>query len=365
VGKYALSINKVNHYGPVKIHSLCILGQNWWYDDEALEILDAQKIFIKSRLDASWLRKVARFIDDLDPDIIMTHGFNGHFVALTTQIYTKRSIPFICSYHGLYHPTTLGRKIVGGVFNFMTERFIRHVAMSCVSVTFYTKNYLVQKKISTDKIEVIHNGTEDHKLMPNAREQLRNEWNIDSGEIVIGVASRLDPIKGINFLIDAFNELVNRHNNLRLLLIGSGSCKQELKNKIEDYGITDKTLFLGYRPDVPSCLEALDIFVLPSLAEYHSIGLLEAMRAGKAIVATSVGGNTESVRHMQEGLIVPPADVTALVEAINKIVEDPSFGKLLGKAARSRFQENFTEEIMVRRTGEWLVKCGELARRLG
>jgi glycosyltransferase involved in cell wall biosynthesis len=96
------------------------------------------------------------------------------------------------------------------------------------------------------------------------------------------------------------------------------------------------------------------------LAEYHSIALLEAMRAGKAIVATDVGGNTESVRNLKEGLIVPAADVERLVHAIDRMVIDRSLAKKLGEAARERFKDKFTEEIMVRQTAQWLVRCATL-----
>ena len=362
VGKYAVLINNVNHCALVKIYSLTILGKSWWYDEHALDILKSEKIFIKSRKDLSWLKKVTRYINYLKPDLIMTHGFNGHFVALTTRLLNKKNIPFICSYHGLYHAMTSGRKLVEGIFNFIAERFVRHFAVSCVTVANYTKNCLVERGIAKEKITVIHNGIDDHKLPPNAREQLQDEWGIEKHEIVIGVASRLDPIKGVHFLVDAFDKLTKRYDNIRLIIIGFGTDEDKLKIKAKNYRIDDKVIFTGFRSDIPACLEAIDIFVLPSLSENHSIGLLEAMRAGKAIVATDVGGNTESVRHMKEGIIVPPKSVDALVGAITEILENASLSNAFGIAARLRFNEHFTEEKMVRRTAEWLLKCGEMTK---
>lgn len=363
VGKYLTLINNVNRYAPIRIHTLCILADKWWSDHEALKKLNAHKIRIRSRLDLSWSIKAASFIDAFDPHLIMTHGFNGHFVAFTARILAKTNIPFICSYHGSYHAISPGRKLVEGLFNFITKRFIRHFTISCVAVADYSKNYLVERGVSNDKITVIHNGIDDYKPSPNAREKLRDEWGIKKNEVVIGVASRLDPVKGVNFLVDTFEKLTKRYDNIRLIVIGSGTCEDELRSKVSNYEIDGKVVFTGFRSDVPACLEAMDIFVLPSLAEYHSIGLLEAMRAGKPIVATNVGGNTESVSHMKEGVIVPPANVDALVKGISQLLNDPVLANRLGKAAKIRFRKNFTEEIMVQRTAQWLMKCGEVARR--
>ena len=362
VGKYALLINNVNHYAPVKIYNLAILAKNWWYDEHALNVIKSKKIFIKSRKDISWMKEVTRYINHLKPDLIMTHGFNGHFVALTTRVLSKKNIPFICSYHGSYHAMTSGRKLVEGIFNFIAERFIRHFAISCVVVAAYTKKCLVERGIADEKITVIHNGIDGHKLPPNAREKLRDEWGIEKHEIVIGVASRLDPIKGVHFLVEAFEKLTKRYDNIRLIVVGSGTCEEELKSRTKNYRIDNKVIFTGFRSDIPACLEAIDIFVLPSLSENHSIGLLEAMRAGKAIVATDVGGNTESVRHMKEGIIVPPKNVDSLVGAITEIVENASFSNAFGMAARSRFCEDFSVEKMVRLTAKWLLKCGEMRK---
>jgi glycosyltransferase involved in cell wall biosynthesis len=127
-------------------------------------------------------------------------------------------------------------------------------------------------------------------------------------------------------------------------------------------GMAERILFTGFRSDVPDCLAAFDVFVLPSFAESHSIGLLEAMRAGKPIVATGVGGNTESVRDGREAIIVPPGDATALAEALSRLLGDSSARERLRQAARQRFESEFSLERMLRRTAEWLMACGAMAR---
>jgi glycosyltransferase involved in cell wall biosynthesis len=357
VGKYAQLIDLVDRYEKVKIFSICILGKNWWYDKDGLKRINADKIFIQSRLDLSWIKKVIFKINKISPTIIMTHGFNGHFVALITRIFIRFQPVYICSYHGSYHAITKGRKIIEKSINFFTESYIRYVASSCVAVADFTKKYLLKKKILQSKISVIHNGISE-KLFPNEyRNKLRDEWEVKENELLIGVASRLDPVKGLEYLLAAFKNIIFKYDNLKLVIIGTGSLELKLKKMVKDNGLSTKVIFTGFRNDIPACLQAINIFVLPSLAEYHSIALLEAMRAGKAIVATDVGGNTESVRNLKEGLIVPSADSESLAQAIEKMVNDYDLADDLGNAAKERFNNLFTDDTMIRNTARWLLKC--------
>ncbi len=103
---------------------------------------------------------------------------------------------------------------------------------------------------------------------------------------------------------------------------------------------------MGYQNNIPEWLATWDIFVLPSLFEYHSIALLEAMRAGKAIIATTVGGNEESVTNHVEALTIPSKDSIALSEALIKLIENPQLRKKIGENARKRFLIEFTENTM-------------------
>jgi glycosyltransferase involved in cell wall biosynthesis len=260
VGKYAQLIDKVNRYEPAEITSLCILGKNWWYDQIGLETIKAKKIFIKSRFDLSWVMKVANIIDELVPDLIMTHGFNGHFVAWATRLLTQKKHLFICSYHGSYHATTSGRKAFERIFDTFTEWYIRWVSSSCIAVAEFSKNHLVKKGVPSSKVIVIHNGISDKSPSEAIGKTLRREWEIADNEILIGAASRLDPVKGIEFLFEAFIKLSKIRANLKLVIIGSGTLDRKLQSTVRINGLSDRVIFAGFREDVPACLNALDIF---------------------------------------------------------------------------------------------------------
>lgn len=362
VAKYATMIDDVKRYEPIEISHLCIIGRNWHTDDIALSELGADRIEVRYRADPSWLWKVRRAIARRKPDLLLTHGYNGHLVALATGIGARSRVPNVCSYHGPYHPSDPVRRLLEPIFNRFTENFLRRHTLSILSVSGSNKDYLSRRGVTEAKITVIHNGLDDLTPSEGARARLRAEWGVGPRDMVVGTASRLDPNKGVHCLISASARLAPDHPNVKTVIVGAGPYEQALRELATKLGMADRILFAGFRSDVPDCLAAFDVFVLPSFAESHSIGLLEAMRAGKPIVATGVGGNTESVRDGREAIIVPPGDATALAEALSRLLGDSPTRERLRQAARQRFESEFSLERMLRRTAEWLMACGAMAR---
>ncbi len=153
-----------------------------------------------------------------------------------------------------------------------------------------------------------------------------------------------------------------------MLILGRGTDEVQLKEQCVRLGVAEKARFVGYQKNVDAWRELFDVFALPSLSESHSIGLLEAMRAGKAIVSTTIGGNPESVQHDQHALLVPPADPAALEQALNRLADDTGLRARLGQGARERFEQEFTEKRTLEKTAEWLISnteghCGDNTTR--
>lgn len=356
VGKYASIIDRVGEYEDIEMQSICLVSRKRQVDKQTMESLSNITIVWRdSPFDFSWYEKLKNLIMESKPDLLMSHGFNGHFIAWLARRFIGREQKVICSYHGLYHATTMLRYIPGYLYNRFTEYYIRNIVVSAVAVAGHCKQYLQTKNVASDKVCAIHNGLRDYVSPSEKRNEYRSLFGIADEDVLLGVASRLDPVKGIEFLVDAFSKCSHKHDNLKLLIIGTGTVERSLKALCSDRGVADKVIFTGFRDDVPDCLAALDIFVLPSLAEYHSIGLLEAMRAEKAIISTDVGGNTESVRHDQEGLIVSSKSAGQLEDAIDVMLDDRVKAEGLAIAARKRFLENFTEEVMIKKTAAWMI----------
>jgi glycosyltransferase involved in cell wall biosynthesis len=165
-----------------------------------------------------------------------------------------------------------------------------------------------------------------------------------SGRPVALVPARLDAQKGHRYLLAAARQLPG----VRFVCAGSGVLSESLADQARDLGVSDRVAFVGFRRDIAALLHACDLVVLPSLNEGLPLALIEAMAAGKPVVATDIGGTRELVVHEETGLLVAPRDPTALAGAIARVVQDRALAQQLGHAGRRRAREHFSADSMVR-----------------
>jgi glycosyltransferase involved in cell wall biosynthesis len=130
-------------------------------------------------------------------------------------------------------------------------------------------------------------------------------------------------------------------------LIGDGPEAGSLAALSRQLGLQEAVRFLGTRSDIPQLLSLLDVVALPSLEEGFPNVVLEAMAAGKPVVATRVGGTPEAVIHRETGLLVPPKDPRALADAILEVLDDPQRANAMGQAGRERVRKAFDLSRMV------------------
>lgn len=357
VAQYAAILERVTEFASIELETVCVLNRRRHIDEKTLAKLGGLSVIERTGpWDVRWVGGLRKAIREKNPDLIITHGFNGHFAAYVARPLGGRPARYIASYHGEYHPPTRLKRLVAGLYNGFTEFYMRNVAVSIASVADYCKNHLVSKGVDSDKITVIHNGIPEIHA-DESMDQLRRDLGIPEDRLIVGTVSRLDPEKGLVYLLEAFADVVTRHSDALLLVIGTGSQEQDLRRLAISLGIEHHVRFAGFRSDAWKCLGLIDVFALPSLAEYHSIGLLEAMRAGKAIVATNVGGNTESVRDSKEGIIVDPADSGQLSRAVGTLLDSEELRHKYGQQARKRYEDEFREDVMVKRCAMWLAEA--------
>jgi glycosyltransferase involved in cell wall biosynthesis len=154
------------------------------------------------------------------------------------------------------------------------------------------------------------------------------------------------PIKGPMYLLKAMAGVWQSHPDTRLVYVGKGDLEAELKEEALRLGASNRVVFLGWRDDIPEIMNALDVFVLPSLNEGMGRVLVEAMAAGKPIVASRVGGILDLVKDGQNGLLVEPRDTSALCDAIEKLLADKTLRDAMGKRGKDLAQ-NFSVGTMV------------------
>lgn len=165
--------------------------------------------------------------------------------------------------------------------------------------------------------------------------------------IVIGSVGWLTPVKGHRVLLEAASRLKPKWPRLHVVIVGGGPLWDELARLARARGMADAVRLLGTRADVPDCLAGMDIYVQPSLNEGMGRALIEAMAAGRPVVASRTGGIPAIVEDRKTGLLVPPGDPDALAAAIAELIEHPEWARALGRAARERIGEAFSVPAMV------------------
>jgi len=160
--------------------------------------------------------------------------------------------------------------------------------------------------------------------------------------VTIGIAARLVPIKGIEYLLPAVAAARRELGAISLQIAGAGPAEMTLRESALAAGIADIVEFHGWRDDVMDVMRGWDIYAQPSLAEGFGVSVLEAMAAGLPVVATAVGGLKEIVEHGRTGWLVPPADSAALAQRIISLARDPDLRKRMGEAGRDRASRHFS-----------------------
>jgi len=354
VAVYARYLEKVGKYAPIKIRSLLINSPDWPLDQANLKELDVRLITIRNRTDVSWVRRVRDLIKQEKPRLIMAHGFNGCFVAVVGNI--GLGVPIVSSWHGDYIATTLLQKLRKPIFSVLLRFLFKYFVGDIVTVSSFSKKRLTSHGIGPDKIQVIHHGLPPISKTVSRR-NVREELGLDSDHVLIGTACRLVAKKGLEDFLDAISKVQSIRPNTRFIIWGDGPLRGKIEWQAKKLAIDKSVFLLGYQPNVSDFFSDLDIFVLPSLYETFSLVVLEAMRVGLPIISTSVGGIPELIKDGVSGVLVPPGNHIALMEAILRLVDDPELCKLVSANAKSTFLNSFALEKMVKSTADWLVHC--------
>ena len=218
------------------------------------------------------------------------------------------------------------------------------------------KNYLTQKVgIKENKITTICNGVDINKfhVYQNTNNQQLDgpEGFLNKNTLVIGTVGRLEQVKDQMNLLNAFILLLKqpevKDKDIKLLLVGDGSQKNKLLQKIQAEQLQDKVWLAGARDDVPQLMSIMSVFVLPSLAEGISNTILEAMACSLPVIATDVGGNSELVINAQTGWIVPRSNPGAIKDKCLLYITSPELLKKHSQQARKTIEQYFSIDTMV------------------
>lgn len=297
--------------------------------------------------------KLYQYIKKNNIDIVHTHTSKGGFVGrLAAGLAGVRTV--VHSVQGFAFHEHSGR--LSTAFYVLLERFVARFCDKIIFVNSHDKEVAISKKIiKTEKAVLIYNGIAPQKVQLSsdeilkARRDIRNEFDLPSDALIVGAIARLSPQKGIEYLIESIPNLIEKHQNLYFLIVGTGALERKLKNRVADLNINNNVIFTGYRSDNTILLNSLDIYVLPSLWEGFSLSLLEAMAVGLPIITTNIKGNKEAVDN-ECGIVVSPKSSTELEEALDKYISNSSFRYNMAAKAKDKFMKNHTHEFMLDQT---------------
>ncbi|MCW6511339.1 glycosyltransferase family 4 protein [Lichenifustis flavocetrariae] len=228
-------------------------------------------------------------------------------------------------------------------------------AVACdliVTVSQQVRDAVVRAGIAPGrKVIAIPNGIDPQRfdVPPELRLTVRSELAPDDDLLIVTVA-RLVWFKGLDMLLDAAPAVLAHHPRTKIVIVGDGPLRAELSARCAKLGIERQVVFTGERRDIPALLAAADIFVLPSVSEGMPISILEAMAAGKAVVATRVGGVPDLVLDGDTGCLVESRDAGGLAAALIRLADNPALRDRMGCQGAARLSRMFSADAMVERT---------------
>ena len=285
------------------------------------------------RLDLRYACRIARLLRAEQAALLHTHlmGANLHG-AIAARL---AGIPSVVTVHSReYDLETRLRRLV--------YRGIAALAGAVVVVSQELREEFLHLGASSRKVRVIENGVPPNTVGEEEAAAVRRVLGLSAGQPVALALGMLRPAKGHGFMLEAFAKVVSVLPNARLLIAGDGPRREDLEALAVQLDIENAVVFLGFRNDTQRLLAAADFLVGASLHEGQNLAMIEAMMAGRPVVATAVGGTPEIVAEGKTGLLAPPADSAALAAAMLELMQDPERRRRLGETAQRNAAQRFS-----------------------
>lgn len=294
-------------------------------------------------------------------DILHVHYAIPHSISayLAKQILKKenKKINIITTLHG----TDI--TLVGQEPSFRPlVKFSIEESCGVTAVSEYLKQETI-KNYSIDKdIKVIYNFVDTEVYNPKIRDlSLRKRFAADNEKIIIHI-SNFRPVKRTLDIIEIFN-ILQKKLPVKLLLVGDGPDYTKCEDLARKYNITDKVYFLGKQNAVAELIAISDVLLLPSQTESFGLAALEAMACGVPVVCSNVGGLPEVVQNGISGLLVEPGKILLFVSALEEILTNPNFYKILSQNALDIVNQKFRSDIITKQYEEYyqviMNKCND------
>jgi glycosyltransferase involved in cell wall biosynthesis len=208
---------------------------------------------------------------------------------------------------------------------------------------------------SMNRIRLVYNGMDAEQFNPGVPSTLRNELAVAPDEVLVGISSRLAPDKGQDTFLRAAARVAAQEPRTRFVIIGDDAIFSDnaeympmLRRLVKELDLAERTVFLGFRRNMPAIYNGLDILVNAAWREAFGLVVVEAMACGKVVIGTEAGGIPEIVTHGRDGYLFPVGDDKALAELLLAAVRSPDLRRAVGQAARQTVLDRFTIQTQVK-----------------
>lgn len=289
-----------------------------------------------SRFDIGFLRRLITFIKLERIDVVHTHfSPTCHFGNLAAWLVGATG-----RFWQIHSMSGLNQGLLSSQGHIAIQRLSARLVPRVLCDSEAIREEFVRLGLPDGKLSVLPIGIDVERFYPGGdpgvRARMRASFRVSANTPLVGTVSRAEPVKGLTHLVEAAAQVAAVRPDVRWLVVGGGSQMQQLQGLAKALGVVDRIFFEGVREDIPDLLQAMDIFVLPSLSEGFPLAAMEAMASGRPVVCSRVGGLPELVSHEESGLLVPPADPTALAKSVLRLLEDRELGERLASGARMK-----------------------------
>jgi glycosyltransferase involved in cell wall biosynthesis len=295
--------------------------------------------------------KLARLIRRERPDILHTHTAKAGTVGRVAAILAGRKGPPIVvhTFHGHVLRGYFG-PLRSMLFRVL-ERWLARRTTALIAVSPQVRDDLVALGVAPpERFAVIRLGIELGERVAgerNGRVESRRYLGIDPDRFAVGWIGRMTAVKRTDDVLVAFKRLRDEGVDAVLCMVGDGPDRPQLEQRAHDLGIVRDTLFLGYQEDVAQFYAAFDALVLPSSNEGTPVSAIEALAAGRPVVATRVGGVPDVVVEGEDGFLVEAGATDELADRLAQLARDPALRERMGQSGRERVLPRYAVDRLV------------------
>ena len=328
-----------------------LTAKNTWIDiNTKAANFKVYNLPMKKYIDVYSIYKIGKILQEFKPDVVHIYFISDMWLV----------IPAV----KLFYPKTkifLLRSMQSWTMkDWARTQLFKAMQKVIVMSDFLKDDFLAKTRVEPQKVETIYIGVDipQFDLVSESENVLKRDYKLGKDDVIVGLVGRIDRAKGQDKFINAARIVIDdlRKNNpdlaqkTKFFIVGSSEkgagieYENNLKNIVKMWGIADNFVFTGFRKDIPSVMNSLDIAVFPSMSESFGLVVIEAMAARRAVVGFNTGAFPEIISNYDNGIIVP-YDHKDLARGILELVLNPEMREKFAKRGRQVVEEKFSLDM--------------------